>query len=102
MSVWIVVAVLGVVTIVIKAVGPVLLGGWKPPERARRVLELVSPVVLAALVAVGVLTTGRHYHPDVRLIGLGVAAIALMLRAPLLVVVICAVAGTVVSRALLG
>ena len=33
---------------------------------------------------------------------LGVAAIALMLRAPLLVVVICAVAGTVVSRALLG
>jgi hypothetical protein len=53
-------------------------------------------------VAVGVLTTGRHYHPDVRLIGLGVAAIALLLRAPLLVVVICAVAATVVSRALLG
>jgi branched-subunit amino acid transport protein len=102
MNLWVVVAALGVVTILIKAAGPVLLGGWEPPQRARRVLALVSPVVLAALVAVGVLTTGQHYHPDVRLIGLGVAAIALILRAPLLVVVICAVASTALSRALLG
>jgi branched-subunit amino acid transport protein len=89
------------VTILIKAAGPVALGDWEPPERVSNVFTLVTPVVLAALVAIEVLTTGQSYHPDMRLVGLGVAAIALLLRAPLLVVVLCAVISTAVGRALL-
>jgi branched-subunit amino acid transport protein len=100
--VWWVVVCLGLATVVIKALGPVTLGGWTPSERANRVLALVSPVVLAALIAVQVFTTSHEYHLDARAAGLGVAVIALLLRAPLLVVVICAVAATAVTRGLVG
>ncbi|WNV85518.1 AzlD domain-containing protein [Umezawaea sp. Da 62-37] len=100
--VWWVVVVLGAVTVVIKAVGPVALGGWTPSDRAGRVLALVSPVVLAALIAVQVFTTGQQFQVDARLVGLGAAVVALLLRAPLLVVVVCAVAATGVARLLVG
>lgn len=102
MTVWIVVGALGAITIAIKASGPVALGRWTPPAWARRVLKLVSPVVLAALIATQVFSSGHHYHVDTKAIGLGVAAIALLFRAPLLVVVICAVASSAGAQALLG
>lgn len=101
-AVWWVVVCLGVATVVTKAFGPVTLGGWTPSERADRVLELVSPVVLAALIAVQVFTTAHEYHLDARVVGLGVAVVALLMRAPLLVVVLCAVAATALTRGLLG
>ena len=101
-AVWWVVVCLGLATIVIKAFGPVTLGGWTPSERADRVLEMVSPVVLSALIAVQVFTTAHEFHLDARVVGLGVALGALLLRAPLLVVVICAVAATALTRGLVG
>jgi branched-subunit amino acid transport protein len=102
MTGWSVVIFLGVASIVIKAAGPVLLGGWTPPDWAKRVLVLVSPVVLAALVAVSVFSSGGHYLIDTKVIGLGAAIVALLMRAPLVVVVISAVAASVVARAVLG
>jgi branched-subunit amino acid transport protein len=102
MTVWLVVAVLGVITMAIKAAGPVLLAGWTPSDRVRLVLMLVAPVVLAALVVVQVFTTGRHYQLDARVIGLAAAAVALLLRAPLLIVVVCAVAATALGRLVLA
>lgn len=102
MTVWLVVIVVGVASIAIKAAGPVVLGNWTPPERMRNALVLVSPVVLAALIAVQVFSSGRHYHLDTKLIGLAVATIALLLRAPLFVVVVAAVAASALARALLG
>lgn len=102
MNAWLVVAVLGAVTIAIKAAGPVLLAGWTPSERVRLVLMLVAPVVLTALVVVQVFTTGPHYRLDARAIGLAAAAAALLLRAPLLIVVICAVAATALGRLVLA
>jgi branched-subunit amino acid transport protein len=101
-AVWWVVICLGLATIVIKAFGPVTLSEWTPSERSDRVLELVAPVVLSALIAVQVFTTGHEYHLDARAVGLGVAVVALLLRAPLLVVVICAVAATALTRGILG
>lgn len=101
-AVWWVVVVLGLVTIVIKAAGPVALGEWTPSDRARQVLALVSPVVLAALVAVQVFTTAQEFQLDARVLGLGVATVALLLRAPLLVVVISAVVATGLARAFIG
>lgn len=52
-----------------------------------RTADLVPVALLAALVAVQVLADGAALVPDARLAGLGVAAIALLLRAPFLVVV---------------
>ncbi|MEU7476999.1 AzlD domain-containing protein [Lentzea sp. NPDC042327] len=99
-AVWWVVVVLGVITVVIKAAGPVALGNWTPSDKAKRVLALVSPVVLSALIAVQVFTSGQHFQLDERAAGLGAALVALLLKAPLLVVVLVAVAATAVTRAL--
>ncbi len=62
-------------------------------ERARRFAELVPVALLAALVAVEALTRGRTVAADpARLAGLAVAVVALILRAPFLVVVVAAAA----------
>ncbi len=98
-TVWWVVIILGVITIVIKAAGPVALGNWTPSEKAKRVLALVSPVVLSALIAVQIFTSGHRFEVDERAVGLGAAAVALLLKAPLLVVVLIAVAATAATRA---
>ncbi|KOV82966.1 hypothetical protein ADL03_22535 [Nocardia sp. NRRL S-836] len=84
----------------VKAAGPVALGNWTPSEKAKRVLTLVSPVVLSALIAVQVFTSGHHFQLDERAAGLGAAFVALLLKAPLLVVVLVAVAATAATRAL--
>lgn len=54
---------------------------------AGRVADLLPVALLAALVAVQVLTSGSTLVLDARLLGLGVAVVLLLLRAPFLVVV---------------
>ena len=71
-------------------------------ERARRFAELVPVALLAALVAVQVLTQGRTVTADpARLAGLAAVVVALVLRAPFLVVVVAA-AGTAAAVRALG
>jgi branched-subunit amino acid transport protein len=58
----------------------------------QRIADLLPVALLAALIAVQVFSTGDGSHPslsiDARLAGLGAAVIALLLRAPFLVVVV--------------
>jgi branched-subunit amino acid transport protein len=63
--------------------------------RVRRVAALLPVALLAALVAVQTLGSGQALVIDARLAGVAVAAVALVLRAPFLVVVI--VAGVVAA-----
>ncbi|HEY6609469.1 MAG TPA: AzlD domain-containing protein [Candidatus Limnocylindria bacterium] len=95
---WLVVAVIAVGTIIIKAAGPVLLGGRPLPARVQAVVALLAPALLAALVATTTLGSGQQLVADARLIGVGVAAIALALRAPVLLVVIVAAAAAALAR----
>lgn len=97
---WIVVGVVGAATVVIKAAGPVFLGGRPLPPRVQSVVRLMAPAVLAALVATGALSTGRDLVLDARLVGMAAAVVALVLRAPLLVVVVAAAAATAIVRLL--
>lgn len=62
-----------------------------------RVADLIPVALLAALVAVQVLTTGHRIVVDARLAGLVVAVGLLLLRAPFLVVVL----GAALTAALL-
>jgi branched-subunit amino acid transport protein len=55
-----------------------------------RITDLIPVALLAALVAVQVFARGTHLTLDARAAGLAVAAVALMLRAPFLVVVVAA------------
>lgn len=64
----------------------------------RRVAELVPVALLAALVAVPVLSSGTSLTVDARLLGLGAGVVALLLRAPFLVVVVLAAAVAALAR----
>jgi uncharacterized membrane protein len=99
-GVWIVVAVTGAATMLIKATGPVLLGGRELSPRLVGVVELLAPAVLAALVVTQVFADDRDLVIDARVVGLGVGAVAVALRAPLIVTLVVAAASTALVRAI--
>lgn len=99
---WIVVVVVSVVTIAIKALGPMLLGGKPLPQGVTGVVVLLAPALLAALVAVNTLGGDRELVVDARLPGVLAAAVAIRLRAPVLVVVLIAATVTATVRAVSG
>jgi len=67
-------------------------------ESIRRMTGLLPVSLLAALVAVQTFVIGQSLLVDARLLGLGVAVVALLLRAPFLVVIVAAAASTAVVR----
>ena len=101
-TVWLVVIVTGIGTLALKAAGPVLLGGRPLPERLTGVVTLIGPALLAALVAIGTFADGQRLVLDARVLGVGAAALAIRLHAPVLLVVIVAAAVTASARALAG
>jgi branched-subunit amino acid transport protein len=96
---WTVVTIVGAATIAIKALGPVLLGGRPLPARLGRIATLLAPALLAALVAINTVATGRDLTVDARLLGVAAGAVAIWRRAPILVVIVVAAATTAVVRA---
>jgi branched-subunit amino acid transport protein len=99
-DVWLVVGVVGVGTMAIKAVGPVLLGGRQLPARLSGVIELLAPALLGALIAVQTFGAGQALAIDERVLGVAAAAIAIWRKAPLLVVVVLAAVVTALARAI--
>ena len=67
-------------------------------ESIRRMTGLLPVSLLAALVAVQTFAADQSLLVDARLVGLGVAVIALLLLAPFLVVIVAAAASTAVVR----
>jgi hypothetical protein len=98
MTVWLVVAVVGVLTILCKAAGPVLLGGRRLTGRALDVVELLAPVMLVALVVTQTVGGNRALVFDARLAGVGAAAVALRLRMPLVLAMAIAAVVTALVR----
>jgi branched-subunit amino acid transport protein len=96
---WLTVLVVATATIVIKAAGPVILGGRQLPPAILAVVALLPAALLAALVAVLTFETDGALAIDARLIGVGVAAVAIWMRAPILVAVVLAGAATALARA---
>ena len=92
-DVWIVVGVLTVICFVIKAVGPVALGGRDLPRWADRLIVLLPAALLSALVVVQTFADGKALVLDARAAGLAAAFVAVLLRANMLVVLLVA-AGT--------
>lgn len=98
---WTAVVLVGVVSLVTKGTGPVLLGGREIPDRVRKVIALLAPTLLAALIATQIFTSGHSLVLDSRSVGLGVGALALVLRAPILLAVVLAAVATALARAFL-
>jgi len=97
---WATVLAVGIGTVLLKAVGPVGVAGRELPPLAERLLELVAPAILAALVIVETCASGRHLVVDARLAGVGAGIVCVLLRAPFWVVVLCGALATAGVRAL--
>ena len=65
---------------------------WLEQPMVRRMAALLPVSLLAALVAVQTFATGQSLVVDARLAGVAAATVALLLRAPFLVVVLVAAA----------
>ncbi len=99
-SVWLAVAVVGAATVLIKGAGPVLAAGRTLSEASAGVLELLAPALLAALVATNAFASDGALVLDERGAGLAAGAIAVLLKAPLLVVIVVAAVTAALLRAI--
>lgn len=97
---WVAVLAAAAVCFGTKLLGHRLPARWLEDPRVARVAGLVTVALLAALVAVQTFTSGRDVTVDARLVALAVAAVALALRAPFVVVVVLAAVVAAVLRAL--
>ncbi len=87
---WVLVVVLAVGTAVLKLLGPVLAGGKQPPPAMVRVIDLLTPALLTALVVTSTLSSGRDLVLDARAAGVALGLGLLLLRVPLLVALVAA------------
>jgi branched chain amino acid efflux pump len=71
---------------------------WLTDPRVQKIVPLIPIALLAALVATQTFSTGRHLVLDVRVAALAVAIVAVLLRAPFLVVVAAAAATAALLR----
>ena len=87
---WVVVLGASAGTLVLKGLAPAVLGGRALPARLTGVMALLAPTLLAALIVTNTFATGRDLVLDARAAGLAAALIAVLLRAPVLVVILVA------------
>jgi hypothetical protein len=87
---WVAVLAACAACFVVKLAGYLAPHQWLERPRVVRIAGLVTVALLAALVAVQTLGSGRQLVLDARVPALGVAAILLWRRAPFVVVVIAA------------
>jgi branched-subunit amino acid transport protein len=97
---WLAILAASAVCFAIKLVGHLVPEHWLAEPRVARTAALVTVALLSALVGVQTLTEGRELVLDARVPALAVAAVALALRAPFVVVVAAAALTAGVLRAL--
>jgi branched-subunit amino acid transport protein len=97
-TLWVVILAVTLASAAIKAAGPVLVGGRELPSRMNAVIALLAPALLAALVVTETFGDDGHLVLDEKALGVGVAAVALALRAPVLLAVALAALVTALAR----
>lgn len=102
MSVWIAIGVTVLGCYAVKLAGLLVPAGVLERPLVRRLAALLPVALLAALTAQQTFSDGQSLVLDARAAGLAAAAVALMLRAPFLLVIGAAVVVTAGVRALGG
>jgi branched-subunit amino acid transport protein len=101
-ALWFAIVAVTLATAAFKAAGPILAGGRELPPRVNAVMVLLTPALLTALVVTGTFGEGGHLELDEKALGVGVAAVALALRTPVIVAVVLAAVVTALARLFLG
>jgi branched-subunit amino acid transport protein len=99
---WTTVVVASLGCYLLKLAGLSVPASWVEQPWVARVVDFVPAALLAALVAVQGLASGRDLVIDGRIAGLAVAAVALALRAPFIVVLVLAGAAGALAHVLTG
>ncbi len=102
MNVWIAIGATAAGCYLVKLLGLSIPAGVLDRPLVKRLATLVPVALLAALTAQQTLSQGTALVIDARAAGLGAAAVALVLRAPFLLVIAVAVIVTAGVRALGG
>jgi branched-subunit amino acid transport protein len=102
-EVWITIGALAVTTALIRASGPVLLGGRELPSAVQGVIALLAPALLAALVVVETIgePAGGELVIDERILGVGAAGLVLVRGGSALPAVAVAAIVTALARAVI-
>ncbi|WP_328671885.1 AzlD domain-containing protein [Streptomyces sp. NBC_00328] len=102
MNIWIAIGVTAVGCYAVKLIGLLIPAGVLERPLVQRLAALLPVALLAALTAQQTFADGRVLVLDAKAAGLAAAAVALILRAPFLMVVAAAVVVTAGVRALTG
>lgn len=102
MNIWIAIGATAVGCYAVKLIGLLVPAGVLELPLVKRLAALLPVALLAALTAQQTFADGRVLVVDAKAAGLAAAAVALLLRAPFLLVVGAAVAVTAGMRALTG
>jgi uncharacterized membrane protein len=100
MNTWIAVLAASAIAFAIKLSGYTVPPVWLVQPRILRVTEMLPAALLGSLVVLQTFSSGQHLVLDARSAGLVVAAGALLLRAPFIVVVALAAVTAAVLRML--
>ena len=95
---WDVLLAVAVVTFLLRAAGPALLGDRSLPPVLANLGELLAPSLLAALVVTQVFASGSAFVLDERALGLPVAGLAVCARLPLPLALVLAASATAAAR----
>lgn len=98
MKVWVVVAAAGAGTAILKSAGPLLLGRRPLQPRVQRMLALLAPALLSALILVQVLGVEDGIRVDERALGVAAAIVAVAFRTPIWATVGVAALVTALAR----
>ena len=98
---WIVIVVVGALTVAFKGAGPLLLGDRPLSPRLLAVIELAAPVLLVALVVTSTVGGDEEIVLDERLPGVAAAGVALWRGVPLVAAMAIAAAVTAALRGFL-
>jgi branched-subunit amino acid transport protein len=97
--IWTTIGVVALLNFATKAVGPVVLADRRLPDRLTQLVRLLSPALLSGLIIADTLSSGQALAMDARLAGVAAAGVAIVFRAPLVVVIVVAPVAAAVARA---
>lgn len=98
-ALWITIVAVALTNAATKAAGPILVGGRELPPSVGAIIVLLAPSLLAALVVTETFGEDGRLVLDERAVGVAVAAVALTLRAPVLLAIVLAALATALARA---
>jgi hypothetical protein len=95
---WLVVIWVGLATMVIKGLGPIVFGGKSLPTVLRPAAVRLAPALFGGLIATQTFSNDRSLSMDARAAGLAAAIIGAAVGAPPVVILTMAVAATATIR----